>query len=278
MFLKPMVFHWRSKFSDQVARYESKYIIPPAMVPAIRKFIEPFCVPDPYASGDPPEYSITTLQLDDDWYSLHHAKEREANHRFKLRVRTYGEIGSAPVFTEVKAKLERTIEKVRAAVPFSEWSPDVMAGVALPRGFKSEHAEIDFLRFKRLVWEIGARPVALIRYIRESHVGSLDLYARVTFDRKLEYQMTDSWADFGRGGAWRGMDSSAAQGFGLPFSGVIMEVKTLAHVPEWVLEMVERFELNRSGNCKYSTALWREGLFRGHPGTHAFAADQLAWV
>ncbi|MBP7275117.1 MAG: polyphosphate polymerase domain-containing protein [Kiritimatiellae bacterium] len=273
-----MVFHWRSRQSDRVARYESKYIIPRKMVPALRKFIEPFCVADPYASGDPPEYVITTLQLDDEWYSLHHAKECEANRRFKLRVRTYGDIGSAPVFTEVKAKLERTIEKVRAAVPFARWSSELITGVDLPRLFKSEHAEIDFLQFKRLVWEIGARPIALVRYIRESHVGTLDLYARVTFDHHLQYQMTDSWTDFGRSGVWRGMDSSAAQGFGLPFSGVVLEVKTLANVPEWVLEMVERFELNRSGNCKYSTALWREGQFRGHPDTNAFTADQMAWM
>jgi len=118
----------------------------------------------------------------------------------------------------------------------------------------------------------------MVRYIRESYVGSVDRYARVTFDRKLQYQMTNSWTDFGRSGVWRGMDSTEAQGFGLPYSGVVLEVKTLSHTPMWVMDMVERFQLRKSGNCKYSTALWREGLFRGYPATNDEAAESLAQV
>jgi len=261
---------------DMVTRYESKYIIPRTLIPEIREFIRPFCVPDPYTHGTPPEYTITTLQLDTPDYALHYAKEREAIRRFKLRVRTYGEIGSAPVFTEVKAKLEETIVKTRVAIPFAVWGKELLLGARLPTCFKSERHEIDFLQFKRLVWELGARPVAIVRYIRESYVGSVDRYARVTFDRKLQYQTTGSWTDFGRSGVWRGMDSTDAQGFGLPYSGVVMEVKTLSYTPVWVMDLIERFQLRKSGNCKYSTALWREGYFRGYPETNETTAVALA--
>ncbi|MDD2601244.1 MAG: VTC domain-containing protein [Kiritimatiellae bacterium] len=112
-------------------------------------------------------------------------------------------------------------------------------------------------------------------YVRESYVGVVDSYARITFDRKLQYQMTDSWTDFGRTGLWRNMDSTEAQGFGLPYSGVVMEVKTLAHTPTWVQDMVEKFQLRKSGNCKYSTAIWREGGFRGYPSANAFTEEIL---
>ena len=261
---------------DMVSRYEAKYLIPRQLVPEIRRFIAPFCVPDPYARGVPPEYTITTLQLDDPRYSLHRAKEHEALHRFKLRVRTYGEIGSAPVFTEIKAKLEATIQKWRVPIPFGQWSAEWLTGLRVPDFLKSRRQEIDFLQFKRLAWEIGAQPVLLVRYIRESHVGKIDRYARVTFDRKLQYQMTDSWTDFGRSGLWRGMDSAEAQGFGLPYSGVILEVKTLSHAPLWVMDLVERFQLKKCGFCKYSTALWREGVFRRHPGMGEAVAEELA--
>ena len=263
---------------DLVTRYESKYIIPRSLIPEIRAFIEPFCMPDPYGHGTPPEYTITTLQLDDPHYSLHEAKVREAFTRFKLRVRTYGEIGSSPVFAEVKAKLEQTIVKSRAAIPFKAWSKELVFGLNVPSCFKNERAEVDFLQFKRLVWELGARPVLLVRYVRESYVGIVDRYARVTFDHKLRYQMTDSWTDFGRSGEWRKMDSAEAQGFGLAYSGVVLEVKTLSHMPLWVVDLVERFQLKKCGNCKYSTALWREGIFRGYPETNEEAADTLAQV
>ncbi len=263
---------------DLVTRYESKYIIPRALVPELRKFIEPFCVPDPYGRGTFPEYTITTLQLDDPAYSLHYAKEREAINRFKLRVRTYGEVGSSPVFAEVKAKLEQTIVKCRSAIPFGAWSKELVFGLKVPPCFKSIRQEVDFLQFKRLVWELGARPELLVRYVRESYVGAVDRYARVTFDSKLEYQMTGSWTDFGRGGVWRKMDSTEAQGFGLPYSGVVMEVKTLSYMPVWVLDMVERFQLKKKGNCKYSTALWCEGRFRKYPEANAAYEEALALI
>ncbi len=264
---------------DWLTRYEAKYIIPRKLVPQIREFIEPFCKADPHTETDfPPEYTITTLQLDTHDFALHHAKEREALKRFKLRIRTYGDIGSAPIFTEVKSKLGNIIIKNRASIPFDQWSADLVFGLELPRSLKKDRAVTDFLQFKRLVWETQAIPMVLVRYIRESYIGIIDHYARVTMDRKLEYQITNSWTDFGKSGLWRSMDSTEAQGFDLPYSGVVLELKTLAHTPTWIQDMVERFELRKSGNCKYSTAIWREGAFRGYPQTHGLTEEILATV
>ncbi len=271
-----MFEEWKQARRDLVARYESKYLVPRALVPEIREFIAPFCRRDPYALGTPPEYSVTTLQLDAPTFSLHYAKEWEALHRFKLRVRTYGDIGSAPVFTEIKAKLESTIQKWRVQLPFDHWNKDLVMQVGLPRIFRNAHQENDFLQFRRLVWELGAQPVLLVRYIRESYVGRVDRYARVTFDRKLQYQMTDSWTGFGRAGRWRNMDSAGAQGGGHAPSNLIMEVKTLSHTPLWVMDLVERFQLRRCGFCKYSAGLWCEGLFQRYPAMGAPDQEELA--
>lgn len=263
---------------DQVSRYEAKYVIPPELVPGIREFVRSFCKPDPNTKGDPPEYVITTLQLDTPQMGLHLAKELERDARFKLRARTYGEIGSAPVFAEIKAKFERTIVKTRAMVPFTAWTPELIYGTKVPNVFKNEKQRLDFLQFKRVVWQTLSRPAALIRYVRESYIGTVDGYARITFDRRLQYQITKSWDDFGRSGAWRNMDSQTAQGFHLPYSGTVLEVKTINHVPEWSQELVQRFELEQRGNCKYSTAIWRDGVLGGHPATNAQQAELLAWI
>lgn len=103
----------------EVERYEAKYIIPPALVPEIRRYIRPFCRPDPNTKGDPPEYVITTLQLDSPSLSLHHAKEDENLNRFKLRVRRYDMNPDGLVFLEVKVKHGHTIMKRRAGVAAS---------------------------------------------------------------------------------------------------------------------------------------------------------------
>lgn len=272
------MFHKRKRVvKDWLTRYEAKYVIPKSLAPYIREFIKPFCKVDPHCvEGSPPEYTITTLQLDTDDFALHYAKEWEAVNRFKLRVRTYGEIGSSPVFTEVKSKFGDTVIKNRAGIKFEEWSENAVFGLELPKCLTKDRHIHDFLQFKRLVWETRSKPVILIRYLRESYMGTIDSYARVTLDRKLEYQVTNSWTDFGRSGFWRNMDSSEAQGFGLNYSGIVLELKSLAHTPTWIQDMVERFELKKCGNCKYSTAIWREGLFRGYPHANTTTEELLA--
>lgn len=263
----------RAKFDISLDRHEAKYIIPKSLVPRIREFIRPFCDPDPHTKGDPPGYVITTLQLDAPNLALHHAKENEALSRFKLRVRTYGEPGDNPVFLEVKRKIRGTIIKSRTSIPPEAWGEDLIRNAKTDLIFKSMKEEEGFLEFKRLTLEIGARPVILLRYTRESYFGTIDHYARVTFDRNLLYQPTSSWDSWGRNRRWRQMDSSLAQNKMYPFSGVVLELKTLSDVPQWMIDLVMEFELVRTGNCKYSTAIWLESLFRGTPTPPVYAID-----
>ena len=267
----------KAKFDIQLDRHEAKYIIPRSMIPDIVRFIKPFCDPDPNGEGDPPEYVITTLQLDSPDFALHMAKQKEALNRFKLRVRTYGTPGDNPVFLEVKQKNKGIITKARTAVPFKMWGKDLIRSHKMNLSFKSPKEENGFMQFVRLTREIGAAPVALIRYVRESYFSRLDHYARVTFDRKLEYQPTSSWDSWGRGGRWISMDNNLVQNKSNSFSGVVLELKTLSDAPEWMMDLVRYFALERTGNCKYSTAVWMESLFCGYPTAPAYAAELLSF-
>ena len=107
-----------------IERFEQKYIIHPQLVPKIREYIKPFCIPDPNGKGDIPEYSVTTLQLDTPTMDLALAKERKTFARFKLRIRTYGEGGSAPVFLELKRKVGGIIIKSRAKMTMEQYKGD----------------------------------------------------------------------------------------------------------------------------------------------------------
>ncbi|MCL1921234.1 MAG: polyphosphate polymerase domain-containing protein [Kiritimatiellaeota bacterium] len=258
-----------------VNRYESKYLIPPALMPEVRAHIAPFTVPDRFCRGDPPEYSITTLQLDTPSFAFHYAKELEQDDRFKLRVRTYGKIGSAPVFTEIKGKFQDIVVKARAMLPFEAWGEQLIFSTDLPGIFRSRRQENDFLEFRRLVWETGAQPAIVVRYVRESYVGTGRDYLRVTFDRKLEYCPRATWTSFGAGESWYPMDSSEDQAE--DDSCIVLEVKTLQDVPVWVVDMVERLNLQRGGNCKYSTGMWKDALFSRMTPPREGAMDFLAW-
>ncbi len=265
----------QATYDVQLDRHEAKYIIPASLVPDIREFLVPFCQPDPHCKGHPPEYVITTLQLDTPTLALHHAKEHEALNRFKLRARLYDTPGDSPVFMEIKRKICGTIVKSRTSIPFEEWGERLFTEAMVNLSFRSSKEEVGFLEYRRLVREIGARPVVLIRYTRESYFGALDQYARVTFDRRLEYQPTRSWDGWGRGGRWIPMDASVAQNKQQPFSGVVLELKTLSEAPRWMIDMVVEFGLERTGNCKYSAALWLESFFCDPFERPAYETDVL---
>lgn len=271
-------------FNRQLHRYETKYVIPRAMVAEIRELIRPFCEPDPNCTGNPPTYINTTLQLDSPGLSLHYAKLWDFVNRFKLRVRTYGDpVGTCPVFMEVKAKERAMVYKFRCQIPFDQWGEhlfrdEIIKGI----NFKTATEADNFYQFIRLAKQIGARPVMMIRYRRESYFGKVDDYSRVTFDSNLEYQQTYAWNSWGRDGEWRSLDNPLLQtrrhDKELNFSGVVLELKALNDVPKWMMDVVTELDLGRVGHCKYSNAIWAESMFRTTPWTPEFEIDLLRYL
>ena len=268
----------------RLQRYETKYVIPKRMVPPIRELIRPFCEPDPNGTGAPPTYIVNTLQLDAPDLTLHHAKLWDFVDRFKLRVRTYGNpVGGSPVIMEVKGKDRNTILKLRCEIPFDRWGGHLFRNeVIRDVDFKTARETENFYQFLRLTKEIGARPVMLIRYRRESYIGKTDSYARVTFDSQLEYQQTHAWDSWGVGGRWRALDNPMMQtrrhDMELDFSGVVLELKALQDVPAWIVDVVTKMDLWRVGHCKYSNAIWAESMFRSRPWTPEYEIDLLRYL
>jgi hypothetical protein len=127
--------------------------------------------------------------------------------------------------------------------------------------FRSELEEMNYLNFVRVVREIGAKPVVLIRYTRESYMGKNDLYSRLTFDRQMCYRPARDWELLPKTGRWWAMDSGTA--LNRPHTGVILELKTFSDAPRWMVDLTERFDLVRVGFCKYFTAVRLEKVFTG---------------
>ncbi len=252
-------------------RYEAKYIIPPSLVPKIRDFIAPFCEKDPHGVGDPPEYMITTLQLDSEGLHLHRAKEEDAINRFKMRIRTYGTDERIPVFLEIKRKLRGSIAKSRVMIPRELYNEELFHDGPRPE-FRSQKEAFAFFDFLRLREQMNMKPIVFIRYHRESYIGKNYHYARVTFDRKLCYRRTRDWTFPAAGDRWRAMDSTVA--LNRKYPGVILELKTFRDVPLWMSELTERFSLVRSGFCKYSTAMNLEAAFYGAPYSQVYNEDE----
>ena len=249
-------------FTTQLDRYEAKYIITRDMIEPMKRFIMPYCDLDKHCAAAGGKYKIVTLQLDNPSMSLHGAKEWEATHRFKLRVRTYGRpTGAAPVFLEIKRKYYERIIKSRAVIPYEAWKPGVLKKRASELNLKSVKERETFREFVRLHDEIGAEPKVYVLYTREAFSSRFDHYARITFDTQLSYQPVQDMYDWGANGRFISMDSGLVRN--RRESPVVLEVKCTEQVPTWMIELVQEFDLVRIGNCKYSTAIWMENLLTG---------------
>ena len=249
-------------FSTELDRFEAKYIIPRHLVEPIKAFIRPYCTMDKHCEAAGGHYFINTLQLDSPSLSLHYAKDWEASHRFKLRVRTYGKPpGDAPVFLEIKRKYFERVIKSRACIPLDQWKPGVLKKHPDELNIKSVKEREAFREFVRLSEEINAEPRVYIRYRREAYTGIFDHYARITFDSQLCYQPVFDMYNWGGTGRFISMDSGLVRSRN--DSTLVLEIKCTEQVPTWMIELVQEFDLIRCGNCKYSTAIWMENLLMG---------------
>ena len=251
---------------SRLERHEAKYIIHPQLIPEIREFIRPFCERDPHADGRWPEYTVTTLQLDNPWLSCLNMKEWEALNRFKLRARTYASDHTAPVFLEVKRKFKGVSTKSRARIPYAAWASGEWMEPRAKLTFRNEAETWGYIEFVRLVKEMGAVPQVLIRYDRESYLGRSDRYARLTIDRRLRYARAHTFELLPEKAAWWAMDTPVRMN--RPFSGAILELKTYGDAPSWMIDLVQRFDLVRVGFCKYFNAMRAERMFVGRDITN----------
>jgi hypothetical protein len=221
------------------SRYECKYLVPEALLPELRSFIASFMVHDAHAlSADDRRYVVTSLYLDSPRFVLYQDTLDGAKNRHKLRLRTYADGAAAPVFCEVKKRMDGVIYKRRAKVTRAA-AQSFLAG----DGFALERATpvADTREFGLLARAILAEPALRVRYRREAFESTGPDPVRVTFDTQL------TWAPSPRGE----LDGGTSEWFGTPLTDPILEVKFTNTFPGWLADMVRRFGLHRRSVAKY---------------------------
>jgi hypothetical protein len=160
-------------------------------------------------------------------------------------VRAYSDDPGAPVFLEVKARVDRVIHKRRVRMPRQH------AVAVLPRRvrwwdlFVPGAARGDLDQFASRVALSRCEPLVRIRYDREAYVACPPEPVRVTFDTNLCFQPTF------------GPDLSLTTGrwSPVPIGGVILEIKFSGAGPSWIGHMVRCFSLQRVPCCKFARAV-----------------------
>jgi VTC domain len=236
----------------QLQRWELKYIIPEDVALAVRDFVRPYLELDEYgAKRSDLSYTIHNLYLDSEDLDIYWGTINGDKNRYKLRLRFYEDKPQAPIFFEIKRRMNEAILKQRGGVKRA--SVESVLGGQLPAitelvsGDPRQLSAIQ--RFVELATHHRAGPVAHVRYEREAWISPHDNSVRVTLDRdvlispefvtRFTEQMDDAISVFGR--------------------LVILELKFTGRFPDWFKEMVRIFHLRQGSASKYADGIARRG-------------------
>lgn len=219
-------------FDDKFKRYELKYILTTEQFHLIKREMENYMRGDKYGESD-----ICNLYCDTPDFLLARRSIERPFYKEKLRIRSYGAVKQdTDVFVEIKKKYDSIVYKRRIAT-------DEKTAVGLLTGSSAADSQIgkEIAYFGKLY--PGILPQMYISYRREAFYGKNDPDFRMTFDRSI---------------LWRTHDLSLSSGiYGqlvLPEDTVLMEVKTAAAIPLWLVRILSKNKIYKTTFSKYGTA------------------------
>jgi len=239
----------------QQQRFELKYIIKEDVALAVRDFVSGYLEIDEYGATLPNfSYPVHSLYLDSEDLHLYHTTINGDKNRFKLRLRFYDNRPEAPIFFEIKRRMNSIIAKQRGGVRRDavDW---LLAG-HLPEPAhlvsRDPRQQVALQNFCKLTQSIGARPKSHIAYLREAWISPRDNSVRVTLDRAvrcepeplahLKTQMNNPVVIFG--------------------NDVVLELKFTDRFPDWFKQLVRVFGLMQCGAAKYVDGVTLAGQSR----------------
>lgn len=238
-------------------RFELKYVITLKQAQQFKTSLAPFVLPDDHGSQNG-RYALANLYYDSPDFRCYHEKEAGLLDRRKLRIRRYenGEVLSdeAPVFVEIKQRIDRITQKRRAVLPYRQ-ALRLCNDRQIPEHEARDQATLE--EIYTFLWQYNLRPACIVRYNRQAFMGSLfDVGLRITFDTALTYQTHQLH-----------LHEPASSLPLLPAHQVVMEIKINERMPSWLTELVASHNLQVERVSKYCRSIeaaqrWSTGLWR----------------
>ena len=219
-------------------RFELKYVVTAAQADAMREDLVAQMSRDSNETLDG-SYDVTSLYYDTADLAFMRSKREGIKFRRKLRIRRYGEDESAPVFVEIKQRINRTTQKRRMTLPLSEAYLLCAGRFDETPEDEADAAVADEVTF--LARALALQPTCQVGYRRNAFVGGwYEPGLRVTFDHSLWTATADA-----------GLSSTVQRHTIAAPSMMIMEVKANDAVPLWLANMLARHRCDLRRYSKY---------------------------
>ena len=227
-------------------RHEIKYRIYESQAAAVEEFIRPYLHLDRYSKlRRDRQYPIVSLYLDSSNLLLCKQTLRGHKNRFKLRIRSYTDEPGYPRFFEIKRRMNTIIIKNRARVRDEDVATLLSGSPLPPQDYRTDEKTLN--QFQLYMNSVRAKPMVLIRYMRQAYEDTSFNRVRVTFDRELCYKVTREPKVLLNGQGWQYNPISRG--------GVILEIKFTARYPAWLSRLVACLNLRQDSFSKYATSI-----------------------
>lgn len=237
-----------------IGRYEQKYVIPAASRDHVLAVAGAYVVPDPHGRPLPTTgsgYVVHSTYFDAPDLGAYHARTDAARVRRRVRVRTYGSPGDrAPVFLELKRKLDEQVIKSRAKVG----DADTWAALGeRPWAWWAAHAtgrtRAVAERFTYVVDTFGLVPLTSVHYEREVYIDPRPDYpkVRLTLDRHVTASVRPSVSDL----------YPAPTLSLVPDDQLVLELKFDGAQPAWMRAIVRELGLAAEPVSKFGLSIAR---------------------
>ena len=212
-------------------RYEVKYLMPSAAVPALRERLASRLDADSH--GVDGGYGVWSVYYDTRDLRFYWEKIEGLKFRRKLRIRHYGDRfavdDDSTVFVEIKQRVNRVTQKRRVGLPY-HLARDLCDGRTMVGHEPAQRAFLE--EVLELVSGLDLRPVAMTGYQREAFVGrDADAGLRVTLDRRVRGRDRDFH-----------LGADADNRLIVPARLSVVELKANERVPYWLTDLAA--ELN----------------------------------
>jgi SPX domain protein involved in polyphosphate accumulation len=247
----------------QLQRYELKYMVPESVALRVRDYVQSFLEIDEFGATLPNfSYPVHSLYLDSHKLTIYRNTINGDKNRYKLRLRYYEDRPDAPVFFEIKRRMNNIILKQRGGVR-REAVESILGGQfpapsALISKDPRQYAAIQ--NFCHLMMAQQAVPKAHIFYMREAWISPHDNSVRVTMDRTVLADPEPT--------ARLTVTMDRPILLFKPF--VILELKFTNRFPDWFRDLVRTFDSMQCGAAKYAEGVMLLGEDRLN---RAFAFD-----
>lgn len=224
-------------------RFELKYLVSLRQAEVFKAALRKYLQADEHSMGS---YGLSSLYYDSPDLRCYWEKVDGIRFRRKLRIRCYEDntvlTAAAPVFVEIKQRLDRVTQKRRVLMPYDE-ALALCNRRELPSAVAAEDEAVVSEVYSYL-WEYNLHPVSIVRYQRQAFMGAeYDLGLRVTFDTQLGYQVHQL----------RLQDAAT-----LPMlspNRAVMEIKVNERLPYWLADMIAAHNLKTVRVSKYCRSI-----------------------